>query len=87
MTLGMTVQNSIPQDGHIKIYMPKWNPFASQISLMESYISTSTSPGSVPCSETLYLGVDLDCLFTNYDEFDVLQIDFDGSVSADIPAL
>ena len=74
LTLDMTVKNSIPQDGHIKIYFPKWNPFATSTNQMESYISTSTSPGSVQCSETLYFSTtqSLDCTFTHYSTFDVL---------------
>ena len=87
MTLDLTSQNSIPQDGYINVFFPKWNPYASTPSQMESYISTSTSPGSVPCYEQLvYGGAELDCIFTQYTEYDVLKIGFDGYISSDVPA-
>ena len=86
LTLGLTTWNSIPLDGYIRIFFPKWNPFATSQSQMESYISTSTSPGSVPCSESFYTGgLSFDCVFTKYDEYDVLQINFEDNLVADLP--
>lgn len=88
LTVEMTTQNQIPQDGSIRIFFPKWNPFASTTSQMESYISSSTSPGSVPCREDFVTsGTNLDCVLTNYQTYDILEVKFDGYLSEDIAAL
>ena len=49
LTVGMTVSNTVPKDGRIEIKFPKWNGFETQTRFLESFVSTSTSPGVVPC--------------------------------------
>ena len=46
----MTVSNTVPKDGRIEIKFPKWNGFETQTRFLESFVSTSTSPGVVPCA-------------------------------------
>ena len=90
LTVGLTNQHLIPADGVIEIEFPKWNYFATAASQMQSYVATSTSPGSVPCDSVsnipVITGTTLNCMFTHGETIDILQVFFDGLLSDSIPA-
>ena len=87
LTVGMTVSNRVPKDGHIEIKFPKWNSFETQTRFLESFVSTSTSPGVVPCAAAAGMdGNDLSCLFTQGETEDLLQVFLEGRLNSDIPA-
>ena len=87
LTVGMTVSNRVPKDGHIEIKFPKWNSFETQTRFLESFVSTSTSPGVVPCAGVAGMEpTDLSCLFTQGETEDKLQVFLEGRLDSDIPA-
>ena len=50
-------------------------------------MSTSTSPGVVPCQAAAGINANqLSCLFTQGETEDLLQVFFEGRLSSDIPA-
>ena len=86
LTVGMTAVNTIPKDGVIEITFPKWNSFETTIRFLESFVSTSTSPGTVPCGAASGIsGTKLSCLFTQGDTSDLLQVFLKDNISEDIP--
>jgi len=89
LTIALTTVHAIPQDGAIEIEFPKWNSFASQQSQMESFVATSTSPGTVTCDAISNLpvttGTTIGCLFTHGTTIDTLNLIFDGYLSSDVP--
>ena len=79
--------HDIPKDGRVEITFPKWNSFETQTTLLESFVSTSTSPGVVPCAAVSGISVGtLACEFTHGETTDLLQVFFKGKVSEDVTA-
>lgn len=97
LTVTTQVNHVVPRDGRISIIFPKWNYFADRASLLESFVSVSTSPGQVGCNAINgFSGLEgsnasnLYCQFTqNYNgrDEDLLEVIMELSdVTADIPA-
>lgn len=76
--------------GSIEIDFPKWNPFATLQSQIQSYVATSTSPGEVNCNAFSNIPVtsntELDCVLTHGTDIDTLSISFNGLLTSDIAA-
>ena len=90
LTVALQTKHAIPATGKIEINFPKWNPFAPNQSQMESFVSTATSPGVVPCTPgsglPVLAGSDLSCIFTQGSTTDTLTVSFAGSLTGDIAA-
>lgn len=95
LTLGLQTVHQIPQTGQILVDFPKWNYFDGvSVSQYETFVATSTSPGSVPCFAISGIPVAsttssaLSCIFEHdtATATDTLSIQFTGLLSADVPA-
>ena len=88
LTVGLTTVHTIPSDGNVEIEFPKWNPFATNAALYESYVATATSPGSVVCNAIsnipMISGTELSCIFTHGTDTDILQVSFEGLLSGSV---
>ena len=88
LTVYMKAAHPIPATGKIEIDFPKWNYFAPF--QLESYVATSTSPGSVPCDALTSIpvtsGTELSCLFSHGSTEDKLTVSLSGYLTGPIPA-
>ena len=90
MTVQFQTVHDIPATGSLEISFPKWNDLSTN-----SYVATSTSPGTVPCKAlaniALIPGNELRCIFSHgqvdqngFVENDTLSVIFDGNVASDL---
>lgn len=90
MTVTLRPSHNVPQDGRIEIDLPKWNWFATSANDYESFVATSTSPGSVVCAAVQNIPLSssssnaLNCIFEHGTTRDTLYVNFDGYLSAQI---
>ena len=85
----MQTVHSIPADGTIEIEFPKWNSFATNAAQLESFVATSTSPGTVACSAISNIpmadGTSMNCQLTHGTTSDTLRVFFDGLLLSAVP--
>ena len=85
----MQTVHSIPADGTIEIEFPKWNSFATNAAQLESFVATSTSPGTVACSAISNIpmadGTNMNCQLTHGTTSDTLRVFFDGLLLSAVP--